>query len=77
MHNQYTDLLVNLPEVNVQQIVEIDEQTIHFQIVPKSRKQACPICRSDRSVIRKGVRTWQQFHSLSALHAALQGQLLL
>lgn len=54
MHNQYTDLLIHLPEVNVQQIVEIDEQTIHLQIVPTSRKQACPICRSDRSVIRKG-----------------------
>ncbi|WP_296973789.1 transposase family protein [Thermobacillus sp. ZCTH02-B1] len=54
MHNQYTDLFVNLPEVNVQQIVEIDKQTIHIQIVPKSCKQACPICRSDRSVIRKG-----------------------
>lgn len=41
MHYQYTDLLVNLPEVNVQQIVEMDEQTIRIQIVPKSRKQAC------------------------------------
>lgn len=54
MHNQYTDLLINLPEVNVQQIVEVDEQTIHIQIVPTSHKQDCPICRSDRSVIRKG-----------------------
>jgi len=54
MHNQYTDLLINLPEENVQQIVEVDEQTIHIQIVPTSHKQDYPICRSDRSVIRKG-----------------------
>ena len=30
MHNQYTDLFVNLPEVNVQQIVEIDRSIIRL-----------------------------------------------
>ncbi|GAB7387960.1 hypothetical protein BSNK01_17970 [Bacillaceae bacterium] len=54
MHNQYINLFIDLPEIEVQHIWEMDEQTIHIQICPRSPKQACPICRSDRSVIRKG-----------------------
>jgi len=54
MHNQYIDRFVNIPEVNVQQVMEFDKKTIHIQICPRAYKQACPICRSDRSVIRRG-----------------------
>lgn len=54
MHNQYTDLLLDLPEVKAIQVLEIDERTIHIEVSPCSNTQACPICRSKESVIRRG-----------------------
>lgn len=34
MHNWYTDLLLDLPEVRTLQVLEIDEQTVHIEASP-------------------------------------------
>ncbi len=47
MHNQYTDLLLDLPEVKAIQVLEIDERTIHIEVSPCSNTQHA------RSVDRK------------------------
>ncbi|MET3212002.1 UNVERIFIED_CONTAM: transposase [Paenibacillus sp. PvR008] len=54
MHNQYTDLLLNLPEVKTEKVLEINEQTLHIKVTPIAKKQVCPLCQSLDFVIRKG-----------------------
>ncbi|MFK4435524.1 ISL3 family transposase [Paenibacillus sp. RC21] len=54
MHNQYTDLLLDLPEVKTEKVLEVGEQTLHVEVSPVAHKQACPQCRSLDFVIRKG-----------------------
>lgn len=54
MHNQYTDLLLDLPEVHALQVMEMDRQTIHIEVSPIDYTQECPTCRSAHAVIRKG-----------------------
>ncbi|WP_223070554.1 ISL3 family transposase [Paenibacillus caui] len=66
MHNQYTDLLLDLPEVKTRQVLEVDNQTIHVEISPVSSTQACPICQSTNSVIRKGRNATRKIRHLAA-----------
>ncbi|MNW26114.1 Transposase [compost metagenome] len=54
MHNQYADILLDLPEVRVIQVMEMDAQTIHMEVTPTDYTQACPLCLSAHAVIRKG-----------------------
>lgn len=54
MHNQYTDILLDLPEVRVVQVLEMDAQTIHMEVTPADYTQPCPLCLSAHAVIRKG-----------------------
>ena len=54
MHNNYTDLLLDLLDVKTQQVLEINEHTLHIMVTPRAYIQACPTCRSDNFVIRKG-----------------------
>ncbi|SCY59123.1 zinc-finger of transposase IS204/IS1001/IS1096/IS1165 [Paenibacillus polysaccharolyticus] len=54
MHNQYTDILLDLPEVRVVQVLEMDAQTIHMEVAPTDYTQPCPLCLSAYAVIRKG-----------------------
>lgn len=66
MHNQYTDFLVNIPEVEVQHMMEIDEQTIQIEVRPRAHIQACSICGSAHSVIRKGSNRTRKIRHLNA-----------
>ncbi|WP_256873882.1 hypothetical protein [Paenibacillus kribbensis] len=54
MHNQYTDLLLNLPEVKAEKVLEINVQTLHIEVTPIAKKQVCPLCQTFDFVIRKG-----------------------
>ncbi len=52
MHNQYTDILLDLPEVRVVKVLEMDAQTIHMEVTPADYTQACPLCLSTHAAIR-------------------------
>ena len=66
MHNQYTELLLDLPEVSTLQVLEIDEQTIHIEVYPNSDRQACPSCQTADFVIRKGRNRTRKIRHRSA-----------
>lgn len=66
MHLQYTELLLGLPEVNVNKITPIDSKTIQIELVPREQRQACPLCLSDQRVIRKGKNKTRKVRHLSS-----------
>lgn len=54
MQNQYISECLNLPELQIRQILLLDANELHIEAMPLDHKQCCPICKSDQHVIRKG-----------------------
>ncbi|MEC0094418.1 transposase family protein [Paenibacillus macquariensis] len=54
MQTQYINEILNIPELQVQQILRKCADEIHIEASPVAHKQCCPICRSDEYVTRKG-----------------------
>lgn len=53
MHNQYIDLLLDLPELNILQVLEIDAQTIQIEVTPTTHQQDCPVWGTSLAIFRK------------------------
>jgi transposase len=74
MQNQYINEILNLPELQVNQILFVDREELHIEAFPVTHKQQCPICLSVQHVIRKGtngmrmVRHLPVFDKKSYLH---------
>lgn len=54
MQTQYINEMLDLPELEIHQILSIDADELHIEAVPLGDKQGCPCCGSDQAVIRKG-----------------------
>ncbi|OMF26761.1 ISL3 family transposase [Paenibacillus sp. FSL H8-0548] len=54
MQIQYINEMLDIPELQIKQIVRISADEIHIEVTPIAQKQCCSICRSDEYVIRKG-----------------------
>ncbi|GGI46234.1 hypothetical protein GCM10008018_16100 [Paenibacillus marchantiophytorum] len=54
MQNQYIKEMLNLPELQIQQILPMGADEIHIEAMPVAYKQGCPLCQNDEFVIRKG-----------------------
>jgi transposase len=57
MQNPYIKEMLDLPELQVNQILSMDVDEIHIETTPVVHKQGCPLCQSDEFVIRKGTNT--------------------
>lgn len=54
MQIQYINEMLNIPELQINQILSISADEIQIEAVPVGSKQGCPICRSDETVSLKG-----------------------
>lgn len=54
MQTQYINELLDLPELQIHQILFIESDELHIEAQPLEGKQGCPCCGSDQEVIRKG-----------------------
>lgn len=74
MQTQYINEILNIPELQVNQILFVDREELHIEAVPVAYRQCCPICRSAAHVNRKGtngmrtVRHLPAFEKKSYLH---------
>lgn len=75
MHYDYIDLLLNLPDIHCTQIQDISENISYIEVCPNQHTQACPVCKSDKQVIRKGknktrkIRHTRSFNKITYLLA--------
>jgi len=54
MQIQYINEMLDIPELQIHQILPMNADEIHIEVVPVAKKQCCPICRSDEFVTLKG-----------------------
>jgi transposase len=54
MQTQYIKEMLDIPELQIHQILPMSADEVHIEVKPASQKQCCPICRSDEFVILKG-----------------------
>jgi len=48
MQTQYINEMLDLPELEIHQILSIDAGEVHIEAVPLGDKQCCPCCGSAR-----------------------------
>jgi transposase len=54
MQTQYINLLLDLPEVQITNIIPVSTDEVHIEVVPVMERQSCPTCQSVEFVTRKG-----------------------
>ncbi|MCY9669235.1 ISL3 family transposase, partial [Paenibacillus alginolyticus] len=54
MQIQYISEMLNIPELQIHQILPMNADEIQIEAVPMASKQCCPICLSDEAVTLKG-----------------------
>lgn len=74
MQTQYINEILNIPELQVNQILFVACEELHIEALPVVYRQNCPICLSVQHVVRKGtngtrtVRHLPVFEKKSYLH---------
>lgn len=66
MQNQYINKILDIPELQIQQIMWMGTNEIHIAVTPTTSKQSCPICKSDEHVILKGSNDTRSIRHLPA-----------
>lgn len=54
MQNQYIKEMLEIPELQIHQILPMSADEVHIEVIPVAHKQGCPFCQLDEFVIRKG-----------------------
>jgi transposase len=54
MHIQYINEMLDIPELQVHQILPMNADEIHIEVTPIVQKQCCPICQTDEFVTLRG-----------------------
>ncbi|MFB9276607.1 transposase family protein [Cohnella cellulosilytica] len=65
MQTQYINELLDIPELEIHQLLSIHDDEVHIEAVPLDDKQICPCCASDQAVIRKGSNGMRTVRHLS------------
>jgi hypothetical protein len=66
MQNQYINEMLDIPELEIRQILPMSAEELHIEVTPVAEKQCCPICRSDEFVILKGSNGMRKVRHLPA-----------
>jgi len=66
MQTQYINEMLNIPELQIHQILPVGADEIHIEATLVAKKQCCPICLSDEYVILKGSNDPRKVHHLAA-----------
>jgi transposase len=54
MQTPYINEMLDIPELQIHQILPMSADGIHIEVIPSNPKQCCPICRTDEFVTLKG-----------------------
>jgi transposase len=65
MQTKYINEMLDIPELQIQQIMRMNADEIHIEASPVAPKQCCPICRSAEYVTRKGSNDTRTVRHLS------------
>lgn len=65
MQTKYINEMLDIPELQIQQIMRMNADEIHIKASPVAPKQRCPICRSAEYVTRKGSNDTRTVRHLS------------
>jgi transposase len=66
MQTQYINEMLDLPELQIRQILPISAEELHIEVTPVAQKQCCPICRSEEFIILKGSNGMRKVRHLPA-----------
>jgi len=66
MQTQYINEMLDIPELQIHQILPVSAEELHIEVTPIAPKQCCPICRSDEFVILKGSNGMRKVRHLPA-----------